>query len=123
MMGRVAAIALGAVLLVAGVAKRSDPRWPSKAAELGAPPWVVRVLPWLELALGALLVAGVARRAVSTVAAAVLVAFTVLLVVRLAQGRRPPCACFGARSTRPIGAGSVVRNLVLLALAIVALVA
>ena len=53
-------------------------------------------------------------------AAAMLVVFTVVLVVRLAEGRRVPCACFGARSARPIGVGSVVRNLVLIALALVA---
>ena len=27
-----------------------------------------------------------------------------------AQGRRPPCACFGALTTKPIGWGNVVRN-------------
>ena len=53
-------------------------------------------------------------------AAALLGAFTVLLVVRLAQGRRPPCACFGAWSTRPVGFGSVARNVVLIALALLA---
>jgi hypothetical protein len=77
-------------------------------------------VPWVELALGALLVAGVARPAVALAAAAMLSAFTVVLVVRLAEGRRVPCACFGARSTKPIGIGSVLRNLVLIAVALVA---
>ena len=39
---------------------------------------------------------------------------------RLAEGRRPPCACFGALSRRPVGPGSVVRNVVLIALALLA---
>jgi hypothetical protein len=50
-----------------------------------------------------------------------LVAFTALLMVRLLQGRRPPCACFGALSSKPIGWGNVARNAVFLALAAVVL--
>jgi hypothetical protein len=57
---------------------------------------------------------------VAWIAAALIGGFTVLIGVRLAQGRRPPCACFGRMSTRPIGPGTLVRNIVLLALAVVA---
>jgi hypothetical protein len=53
-------------------------------------------------------------------AAAVLVAFTALLVGKLAQGERPPCACFGSFTAAPIGPSNVVRNLVLIALAVAA---
>jgi hypothetical protein len=77
-------------------------------------------VPWLELALGALLVTGVARPAVALVAAALLIVFTVVLVVRIAEGRRVPCACFGGRSSRPVGLASVLRNVLLIALALVA---
>ena len=45
-----------------------------------------------------------------------LTVFTVLVAVRLAQGRRPPCACFGRLSTRSVGAGTIVRNVVLIGL-------
>jgi hypothetical protein len=68
-------------------------------------------------------VSGVWRPVVALAAGAMLLVFTVLLVVRLAQGRRPPCACFGAWSTRPVGPGSVVRNVVLIALALIAALA
>jgi hypothetical protein len=47
-----------------------------------------------------------------------LLAFTVVLVVRLCQGRRPPCACFGALTTKPIGWGNVLRNAAFLAIAV-----
>ena len=110
-------LASGALKLAAG------PRWAAQAGALGAPAMAAPVVPWVERGLGALLIAGVARRVVALAAAAVLAAFTVLLVVRLAQGRRPPCACFGRRSTHPIGLGSVARNLVLIALALVAALA
>jgi hypothetical protein len=113
----VAGIALGAVLLVAGIAKRLDRDWPLEASAFGVPGWAARVLPYVELALGALLVAGVQQRLVAGVAAILLIGFTVKLVALLRHDRRPPCACFGARSARPIGRSSIVRNLVLLALA------
>ena len=117
----VAGFVLGVVLLVSGALKlAAGPRWPAQATAMGAPAVAVPTVPWIELALGALLVAGVARPAVAVVAAAMLVVFTGVLVVRLAEGRRVPCACFGSRSDRPIGVGSVVRNLVLIALALVA---
>jgi len=120
-MAVVAAVVLGAVLLLSGAAKlAAGPRWAAQAAALGAPAIAVPVLPWVEVGLGALLVTGVWRPVVAVAAAALLGAFTVLLVVRLAQGRRPPCACFGAWSTRPVGFGSVARNVVLIALALLA---
>jgi len=117
----VAAVVLGAVLLLSGAAKlAAGPRWAAQASALGSPAIAVPVVPWLEVALGALLITGVWRPAVALAAAAMLAVFTALLVVRLAQGRRPPCACFGAWSTRPVGPGSVARNVVLIALALLA---
>ena len=50
-----------------------------------------------------------------------LVAFTALIGVALAHGRHPPCACFGAWSAKPIGAGHLVRNAALIVLALLAL--
>ena len=73
--------------------------------------------------LGALLVVNLGRPVTAVLAAVLLTAFTALLVRLLLDGRRPPCDCFGSLSRRPIGWGSVVRNLVLLALAVVAALA
>jgi uncharacterized membrane protein YphA (DoxX/SURF4 family) len=118
--GTIAAIAVGIVLLVSGAAKLFSPSWPVQAAELGAPRWSVPIVPWVEVALGSLLAAGVALPFVAWVTAGLLGAFTVLVGVRLAQGRRPPCACFGRLSRRPLGPGTLVRNGVLIALAVIA---
>lgn len=120
-MAVVAGVVLGAVLLLSGAAKlAAGPRWAAQAEALGAPAIAVPVLPWLELGLGALLITGVWRPVVAVLAAALVASFTVLLMLRLVQGRRPPCACFGAWSTRPVGFGSVARNVVLIALALLA---
>ena len=119
-MARAAALLLGLLLLGAGAGKLASPTWPRQAAELGAPRRAVPIVPGVELALGALLLVGLARTAVALAAGALLAVFTGLIVLRLAQGRRPPCACFGGRSTRPIGAWTIARNAAMLILALLA---
>jgi uncharacterized membrane protein YphA (DoxX/SURF4 family) len=118
----VASVLLGLAFLVAGASKiAAGPGWPEQARGLGAPAVVIPVVPWVEIVLGALLVTQIARRAAALAACVLLVVFTGLLVVRLAQGRRPPCACFGAWSSRPIGPGHLARNAALAALGVIAL--
>ena len=119
-----AAVVVAVVLLVAGVTKVSQPRqWRSQAADLGVPRLVAAPVPFLELVLSALLLVQLQRHVVAWFAVALFVAFTVLLVVRLAQGQRPPCACFGSLSAGPIGPGHVARNAVFIAVAMVAALA
>lgn len=114
----VAAVLLGLVFLAAGVTKIAAPQqWRRQSADLGVPQPVTVVLPSIEVTIGALLVAQIARRAVAIAALLLLVAFTALLIRRLSQGRRPPCACFGSWSSKPIGWIDVARNAVFVALA------
>ena len=120
--GLVASIVVGAALLLAGGAKiASGKAWPIEARALGAPEASIVVLPWTEIVVGALLSARVAQPVPAVAAASLLVAFSVLLVVRLSQGRRPPCACFGSLSPRPIGWRHLVRNGVLIGASLVAI--
>jgi uncharacterized membrane protein YphA (DoxX/SURF4 family) len=113
-----ASVLLGAVFLVSGVMKVAAPQqWRTQSADLGVPRMLAAVVPFGELAVGALLVAQLARRPVAITAGAMLLASTALLVLRLSQGRRPPCACFGEWSTKPISWADVVRNAVFLAVA------
>lgn len=122
--GLVASVLLGFVFLVSGGSKiAAGPAWPEQAAGLGAPSIVVPVLPWVEIVLGAILVMQVAPVAAAATALVVLAAFTALIIRRLAQGRHPPCACFGAWSAKPLGAGHVVRNAVFMVLGVLALFA
>jgi uncharacterized membrane protein YphA (DoxX/SURF4 family) len=118
----VASILLGAAFLLAGGSKlAAGPSWSAQARGLGAPPVSVRVVPWFELAVGAALVAQLAEPIPAVVAIIVLLMFTGLIVRRLAEGERPPCACFGAWSARPIGPGHLARNSALLVLGLLAL--
>ncbi|BAN01785.1 MauE/DoxX family redox-associated membrane protein [Ilumatobacter coccineus] len=117
----VAAVVVGGAFLVAGASKlAARDAWASQARGLGAPSLSIPVMPWVELVIGAALVAQFARQLFAVAALVLLVAFTVLIVVRLRAGQRPPCACFGAWSAKPIGVGHVARNLALLAAAAIA---
>ncbi len=118
----VAAVIVGIVFLVAGGSKiAAGPEWPVQARGLGAPAIVIPAVPWVEILIGAVLVVQIARRPAAAAAVAVLVVFTVLLIGQLARGHRPPCACFGAWSVKPLGLGHVVRNMALIGLGMLAL--
>lgn len=121
--GTVAAVAVGAAFVLAGAAKVARPSWTVEAAALGVPRWLALPVPAVELLVGAGLAVGVARRPLAWVAVAMLVAFSAVIARTLAQGHRPACACFGAWSSRPIGASSLARNALLAALAVVAALA
>jgi hypothetical protein len=121
--GTVAAVALGAVFVVAAISKFVGwESWRAQSAGMGVPWPIAQAVPVVELLLGSCGVATIARVPVAIAGVAVLVAFTVLLVLRLRQGRRPPCACFGAIRPTPIGWGHVARNVAFIGLGVIAAV-
>ena len=96
-------IALGAVFVYAAWTKLRTP-WelfamsidsyqllPLKAVEL-----VARTLPWFELAVGLLLVAGFWLRSAAAATALLLAVFFALMVRAYAKGMEINCGCFGA---------------------------
>ena len=92
-----------------------------RLAASGAPRWAIPLVPWIEIAVGAALIAQLVPPWPAVAALVLLLVFTVLIGVALAQGRRPPCACFGAWSAKPIGAGHLLRNGALIVLAVLSL--
>lgn len=121
--GLVASVALGLVFLVSGGSKiAAGPAWPQEASEMGAPTFSVPVLPWIEVVLGAVLVMQLAPLVAGVAALSMLVVFTALIARRLAEGRHPPCACFGSWSSKPLGRSHVVRNVAFSTLAVVVIV-
>ncbi len=120
----VASVALGLAFLVAGGSKlAAGDAWPAQAHGLGAPAIAIPTLPWIELAIGAALVFRLVPPWPAVAALALLVAFSALIGRRLAQGERPPCACFGAWSAKPIGPTHLLRNAGLAVLGLVSLAA
>ncbi len=116
--GIAAAVVVAAVLLIAGVLKLArSAEWRAQAKGLGVPGPLAPVVPFIEIALGAALLVQWQRHNFAWAAVVLFAAFTGLLGLRLAQGQRPPCACFGSLSSRPIGAGHLARNAVFIAIA------
>ena len=120
----IASIVIGGAFLVSGGAKVAAGRaWPVQARALGAPAVAIPLVPWLEIVVGALSCAQVARPVPAAIALLMLAAFSALIIVRLVQGRHPPCACFGPWSAKPLSWRHLVRNAVLAAVALVSVLA
>ena len=123
MIGTISSVIVGAVFCVAGASKiASGQRWPIDAVALGTPDVLVPIVPWFEILLGAFLVAHIAPVITGIIALVLLAVFTFLIVRQLRLGHRPVCACFGAWSSRPLGPEHVVRNVILMALALLTVI-
>lgn len=118
---------LAGVFAVAGLAKLRDREGTrGSLAGFGAPaglagPGAV-VLPLAELAVAGALLITPSARVGALGALALLAVFAVAIAVNLARGRTPDCNCFGALHSEPVGAGTLVRNAVLAALAVLVVV-
>jgi uncharacterized membrane protein YphA (DoxX/SURF4 family) len=97
-----ARIALAAVFLYAAYTKLRDP-WMIFAMEIDAMhvipgnmvELVARTMPWLELAIGLLLLTGLQPRYVASAATALLGFFFTLLLILYVRGFQGDCGCFG----------------------------
>ncbi|MFI6170794.1 peroxiredoxin family protein [Nocardia sp. NPDC051052] len=115
-------LVVGVLFGLSAVGKLADPVGTRKAVgEFGVPMrWVAAVgwgLPALE---GLVAIAVPVPWTVlpgAALALLLLVVFTLAVARLLKRGERPACSCFGAVSTEPIGARTLVRNGVLLVLA------
>ncbi len=58
-------------------------------------PWVISVLPWVEIVVGALLLVGWKSRWFGAVAALLLVTFILVMGITYARGIEADCGCFG----------------------------
>ena len=120
-MSFVLALVVAAVFVYAGVAKFATfNNWTTQAQALGAPNPFVVLVPLVEIALAVLLVGGWWFDQALAASLILLVAFTILLLVRLRDPERLPCSCFGATSQRPMSWLDVARNVILIAVLIAA---
>ncbi len=122
--GYLCALALAALFVRAAAAKLARPREAAAgfgALGLPAAPALAFAVPAAELVTAALLVA--APTTGGLVAFLLLVAFTAVLATAVGEGRAVPCRCFGAASAEPVSPADLVRNALLEALAVGALLA
>ncbi len=116
-------VVLGAVFVYAAYTKLRQ-SWLLFALSIDSyqllPQWAVltlaRTLPWLELALGITLVAGVRLRYTSIAATAILLLFFSVMVVSYVRGAGIDCGCFGVGEA--LSAKTLARDGILLAGAI-----
>ena len=118
---------LGAVFLYASYTKLRQ-SWLLFALSIDSyqllPEWAVltlaRTLPWLELLLGVLLIAGWRLTAAAAAAAVVLAGFFAVMLYSYARGAGIDCGCFGVGEA--LSARTLIRDGALLAAAITLLV-
>jgi len=103
--GLVARLALGGVMLVAGLLKVARPEVSARAVQayqllpFDLATYVGYGLPILEVVLGALLVLGLFTRASAAVSGVLLVAFIIGIASAWARGLSIDCGCFGEGGT------------------------
>ncbi|QFG69288.1 MauE/DoxX family redox-associated membrane protein [Ornithinimicrobium pratense] len=122
-----APLTLAAVLVLSGLAKLPDSRSTHSMMTLLRLPGVVanaavaRLLPWAELTVAALLLTPWRWTfALGSLAAVLLfLAFWVLIARAMTFDPRPTCACFGRVGDHRITGRTVIRNTILLTLALV----
>lgn len=114
---------LASVFIASGIGKLRHPDDIAEWTALGVPrafrrPWIARVHPWGELALGMALalVGGILGLITALIAIVLLAAYTLLVVRAVNRPEDVSCACFGAR--RRVTRVTVVRNAWLTALAV-----
>jgi uncharacterized membrane protein YphA (DoxX/SURF4 family) len=119
-----ARLCLGGVFVVSGIAKWLDK--PGTEASMsrymflpvGSGKIIANVFPPLEVAVGLLLIFGLFTAVAALVAAAMYVLFTGLIIYDLSRGTTQACNCFGRLSDEKLTPMAVVRNVALLALAL-----
>lgn len=118
-------LALGALFFYAGFSKLYPPEHRflfelAVSAYQILPVWgvivVARALPWFEIALGALLLAGWKLRYTSTVGALLLGGFIAAMAITYARGIEADCGCFGIGER--ISPLTLARDSILLAMAV-----
>ena len=115
MLSRILAACVGAVILFAGATKATGfQQWKADARSQGLWPAIAYVVPGVELVLGALLIVLAPTPVVFGAATLLLLIFTVYLLVLVASGSTVPCACFGARFSKPPSWRDVLRNVLML---------
>lgn len=113
---------LAGIFLVSGLARLVDrPGSHQALLDFGAPAWLARpgavLLPLSELAVAGLLLLTVSAWWGALGSLALLMFFTAAVGYHLARGRTPRCHCFGQASSEPVGRLTLLRNLILVALA------
>jgi uncharacterized membrane protein YphA (DoxX/SURF4 family)/thiol-disulfide isomerase/thioredoxin len=122
-----AQLLLAVVFATAAVGKLLDLKGSRRAmADFGVPtslaPALGTILPFAELAVAILLVPSATARWGALGAFVLLIGFIAGISVALSRGKAPDCHCFGQIHSEPAGKSTLIRNVVLAALALLVIV-
>ena len=124
-----ARLTLGGVFLVSGLSKSfggGRQSFRRALAGFGVPvrarPAMGFAMPALEVTAGAFLIAGLAIKATAVTLGVLLILFGAATVRVLIRGERVDCGCFGVGAKSRVGLATVIRQALLLALALVVVV-
>ncbi len=111
------------IFAIAAAGKIIDPAGIRKAAidfgvPAGAAGMTARLLPILELAIAVFLLFAPTAWWGGIGASALLAVFTLGMIYQAAKGNEPDCHCFGQLHSEPVGKASIIRNAVLLLVAL-----
>jgi uncharacterized membrane protein YphA (DoxX/SURF4 family) len=118
-------LVLGGVLLLAGVSKLADrAAFRQAVADYEVLPGPVArpfatSVPWVETALGVLLLVGLGTGISAGIAVPLFLSFAFAIAVNMRRGREFDCHCFGAVQADPIGATALLRALIFAGIALV----
>jgi len=111
---------LVAIFLTSSLPKLRHPRAFTTAVQayhLLPQPWIrpfAIILPWLELALGLMLLLGWGTRIAALAGSGLLLVFLTAMGINLARGRKDlDCGCSGKKHSQKIGWKTIARNIVL----------
>jgi uncharacterized membrane protein YphA (DoxX/SURF4 family) len=119
-----ARLCVGGVFLASAVTKMMDregtavsmSRYPFLPSGFGR--FIAYTFPYLELAVGAMLVLGLFTRYAAVASVAMYILFTGLITYDLTRGQNASCHCFGRLSSEKLTPVAVARNLMLLAMSV-----
>lgn len=109
LLGLLARLALGGVLLVAGALKVGNPLGSARAVQaydvmpFEVARWIGYALPWVEIVIGLLLVVGLFTRVAAALGTLLMIAFVIGIAQAWARGLTIDCGCFGGGGE--VGAG------------------
>src|SRR5438552_871966 len=119
-----ARLCVGGVFLASSVGKMLDREGTAASMSRypflprGAGKFIANVFPVLELLVGIALVLGILTRWAALGSVLLFVVFTTLIIYDLTHNQSSPCHCFGRLSDEKLTPVAVVRNVVLMGLAI-----
>lgn len=118
-------LTLGGLLCLAGFTKLADREgFRTAVSEYRVLPSALErpfaaSLPFVELTLGALLLAGLGTVIAASLAVPVFLSFSMAIGVNMVRGRDLDCHCFGSVQSEPIGWPAVIRSSALLVAALI----